>query len=225
MKRAFMWGLSASVLVLAVQLSAQRAALPTSKTPPPATDEAAIRNLEQRWEQALLRNDQTTIDQIVSPDCLFVSSTGELMNKAQADADRQNTVLRSSTTTQMVVRIVTPTVAVVIGSNVETSQYAGQDTSGQYRWTDVFQKTNGQWRVVSAQSTLIDESPKASAPPETPVGSSLDGLSADQVRERLGKPSIEMTDAKGVTTWYFTTPQGVTKVYIYQGKASTNPPR
>ena len=223
MKRPFTCSLSAFVLVLASQaVSAQRA---TTRAPLPATEEATIRGLEQRWEQALLRNDQATIDQIVSPDCLFVSSTGELMSKAQVDADRQNTLLRSSTTTQMIVRFVAPTVAVVVGSDVETSQYAGQDTSGQYRWTDVFQKSNGQWRVVSAQSTRIDESPKPSAPEEAPTASSSGGLSAERVHDRSGTPSAETTDAKGVTTWHLATPQEHTEAHIYQGKASTNPRR
>lgn len=211
---------------------------PAPKPPAPkqqttaADEEATIRRLEREWEEALVRNDQPAIDRIVDRSCVFVSSNGELMTKAQADADRANTVLRASTTTQMTVRLLSSTVAVVVGTNTETSQYAGQDTSGQYRWTDVFRKAAGQWRVVSAQSTYVDH-PAVQSPVGGPVGSfgalpaadAIDGLPADQVRERLGKPSIEITDARGVTTLIFTTPSGPKKVYVFQGKASSAPPR
>jgi ketosteroid isomerase-like protein len=77
------------------------------------------------------------------------------MTKTQTDADRRNTVLQASTLTQMNVRIF-GNVAIVIGTNLETSRYGGQDTSGQYRWTDVFARRNGRWQVVSAQSTRVE---------------------------------------------------------------------
>lgn len=117
--------------------------------------ETTIRALEQDWNQALVRGDQATIDRIVAADCLFVSSTGELMTKSQADADRRNTALPASTVTQMNVRIFGES-AIVIGTNLETSKYGGQDTSGQYRWTDVLVNRGGRWHVVSAQSTRIE---------------------------------------------------------------------
>ena len=120
-----------------------------------AGDEVVIRQLERDWESALVKNDQTTINRIVAEDCVFVSSTGELMTKAQADADRANSTLQFSTTPQMSVRVLGDA-AVVVGMNVETSQYVGMNTSGQYRWTDVFVKRNGKWQVVSAQSTRIE---------------------------------------------------------------------
>jgi ketosteroid isomerase-like protein len=142
------------------------------------------------------------IDSIVAEDCLFLGSTGEVMTKAQADADRRKGILKASTTTQMIVRVFGD-VAVVIGANVEQSEYAGQDTSGQYRWTDVFQKRGGQWVVVSAHSTRIDDVPSARAviPAEKPTAdprlASLEGLSEDQVRARLGSPSLSQSQAQG----------------------------
>jgi ketosteroid isomerase-like protein len=114
-----------------------------------------IKQLEHDWETALKNNDQTTIDRIVAEDCMFVSSTGDVTRKAQADTMRRAyTTLVASTITEMNVRIFGDT-AVVIGTNVETSQYRGQDTTGQYRWTDVFVRRSGRWQAVSAQSTRI----------------------------------------------------------------------
>jgi ketosteroid isomerase-like protein len=198
----------------------------TAPTDPGA--ERAIHQLEQDWEQALLKNDQTTIDRIVARDCLFVSSTGELMTKTQADSDRRSSALQASTTTQTIIRVLGDT-AIVIGTNLETSQYAGQDTSGQYRWTDVFVKRDGQWQVVSAQSTRIEGPILAERPlpPPNPgraaspdPNQSVEGLSQDQVRARLGSPNLTSTAPDGVTTWYYDTDKGTVRVYFYRGLAS-----
>lgn len=118
--------------------------------------ENVIRQLEREWEEALKTNDQVTIDKIVAADCLFVGSNGDLSLKAQADAERRAFIkLIASATTQMNIRVFGDT-AIVVGTNLETSSYRDQDTSGQYRWTDVFVRRNGRWQVVSAQSTRID---------------------------------------------------------------------
>lgn len=192
--------------------------------------EKAIRLREELWERALQLGQQAIIDSIVAEDALLVGSNGELMTKAQADADRRKGVLKSSTTTQMIVRVF-GNMAVVIGTNVEQSEYAGQDTSGQYRWTDVFEKRGGQWVVVSAHSTRIDDVPStavilpAEKPPVDARFGSLDGLSEDQVRARLGSPSLTQLDSRGVSTWYYDTPQGTVSVFFYRGRASLARPK
>jgi ketosteroid isomerase-like protein len=124
--------------------------------------ETTIRQLEQQWERALLQGDQAAINRIVAEDCLFVSSSGELLTKAQADSDRRKTVLKVSIITDMNVRVIGD-VAIVIGANREASTYGDQDTSGRYRWTDIFARRGGQWKVVSAHSTRIDEPVSAAA--------------------------------------------------------------
>jgi hypothetical protein len=43
----------------------------------------------------------------------------------------------------------------VVGSDTEKSTYHGKDSSGQYSWTDVFVKRNGQWQAVASQSTKV----------------------------------------------------------------------
>ena len=45
--------------------------------------------------------------------------------------------------------------AVVTYRSTDHGTYNGKDISGQYRWTDVFVKHNGQWQVVSTQGTHI----------------------------------------------------------------------
>ena len=50
----------------------------------------------------------------------------------------------------MKVRVFADT-AVVIGGHREKSQYEGMDTSGHYRWMDVFVKRNGRWQAVASR--------------------------------------------------------------------------
>src|SRR5258708_829296 len=70
-----------------------------------ASVDTIIRKLETDWERALVFPNQATIDRIVAEDCVFISSTGEQMTKAQVDADRTHTKISLSTVTQMKVRV------------------------------------------------------------------------------------------------------------------------
>lgn len=118
-------------------------------------DEQAVMNLEREWERAIKARDQAALSRIVADDAVIVSSIGELMTKAQAAIETQLTTLNDSQILDMKVRIFGE-VAVVIGSNAETSKNRSVETSGLYRWMDVFVKREGRWQVVAAQSTRIE---------------------------------------------------------------------
>src|SRR5262249_29628121 len=53
-----------------------------------------------------------------------------------------------------------------------------------------------------------------------PDASSIEGYSPEQVRSVLGEPSLTSRDQDGIITWYYDTPQGTLKVYIFDNKAS-----
>jgi uncharacterized protein (TIGR02246 family) len=141
------------LLVLVAILLAPIRAFP--QTDGSAADTEAVLALERQWETAIKNKDQAAINRIVAEDCVLVSSTGELMTTAQANVETQLTTVGNSTIMDMKVRIF-GNVAVVVGSNQEISKNRTLDTSGMYRWTDVFVKRDGRWQVVSAQSTRIE---------------------------------------------------------------------
>jgi hypothetical protein len=64
------------------------------------------------------------------------------------------TATESTHITDMKIRIFGNT-ALVTGTEVETSQYMGKDSSGTYIWTDVFVLRKGRWQAVSSQSTRL----------------------------------------------------------------------
>jgi hypothetical protein len=43
----------------------------------------------------------------------------------------------------------------VHGLDTEKSSYKGKDTSGQYRFTDVFVKRNGLWHAVATHASKV----------------------------------------------------------------------
>jgi ketosteroid isomerase-like protein len=45
--------------------------------------------------------------------------------------------------------------AVVFGLETEKSTYKGADSSGQYRFTDVFVKRNGVWKAIATHVTKV----------------------------------------------------------------------
>jgi hypothetical protein len=58
----------------------------------------------------------------------------------------------------------------------------------------------------------------------TPLSSELDGLEADEVRRRLGTPSLVQRET-GFEIWYLDKSIGTSKIYFVNGKSSTHLPR
>ena len=119
-----------------------------------ANDEQVIKQLEQEWAEALQKRDQAAIDRIVARDWMLTDPEGALITKGQADADLNSGALKfeSFKLDAMTVRVYGDT-AVVHGLETEKSSYKGKDTSGQYRFTDVFVKRNGRWQAIATHVT------------------------------------------------------------------------
>ena len=121
-----------------------------------------ILRLEREWEKAIKAGDQAAIDRIVAADCVFVSSTGQLMSKTQAHIEHRNrlAVLAASTIKEIKVRVFGNT-SIVVGLTREVGK-SGELTVTQHLWTHVFVRQNDRWQVVSSQSTrrALGVSPK-----------------------------------------------------------------
>ena len=119
-------------------------------------DEQIIKQLEQEWADALLKRDQAAIDRITSADWVLTDPEGTLIAKAQADADLKSGTVKfeSYKLDELKVRVYGDT-AVVHGLETEKSSYKGKDTSGQYRFTDVFVKRNGRWQAIATHVTRV----------------------------------------------------------------------
>ncbi len=146
-----------SLSVIAVCLAVVQA-MAAEKNAKRANDEQLIRQLMQEWAEALVKGDQAAIDRITSADWMLTDPQGMLISKAQSDAHRKSGTVKfeSFKLDELKVRVyVYGDTAVVHGLATRKSSYQGKDTSGQYRSTDVFIKSNGRWQAIAAHISRV----------------------------------------------------------------------
>jgi ketosteroid isomerase-like protein len=118
----------------------------------------ALVQIEREWSDADVKKDVAALNRIMADDWTGIDFQGAVLTKAEAlgEVARQTDATETSTTTlgKMKVRIFGNT-AVVSGTEIETSKYRGNDSSGTYIWTDVFVERKGRWQAVSSQSTKL----------------------------------------------------------------------
>ena len=155
MKRLMAIVLMIGVGVSSVVLLAQGEPAATKK---PAKTAAAdeVRQIENAWVAAVKAKDAGKLSAILADSWVGLGWDGRITDKATnlAELKSQGNSLGTFEMGPMNVRLF-GTVAIVTGSDVETSTEDGKDTSGKYIWTDVFVKQNGTWRAVSSQSTRV----------------------------------------------------------------------
>lgn len=118
--------------------------------------EKNIKDLEDQWNDAVLKHDVATMSRILAEDVIDTSGTGHVQGKAEdlADLKSGEPKLESSSVDDMKVRVY-GTVAVVIGHYTQKGSYKGKDITGEGRFTDMFVERQGRWECVSTQATPI----------------------------------------------------------------------
>ena len=151
MKRALL--LVVTMCVVSFFASAQAPAARSAQASP---EEATLLQIERDWDNAAIKGDTAALDRILAADCVFTNFEGQIETKAQrlAAVKSGERKLESATLSEMKVRILGD-VAIVHGLSTVKSSLKGKDTSGRYRWTDVFAKRGGRWQAVATQSTKV----------------------------------------------------------------------
>ena len=118
-------------------------------------DEQALLQIERDWAEASVKKDAAVLDRILANE--FQANYVDLVgNKKQfLSALKSNTFKYDSMVNSEMKAVVFGDRAVVNGLSTEKSSMAGKDTSGQYRWTDVFVKREGRWQCVTGYSTKV----------------------------------------------------------------------
>jgi len=154
-----------SVLAIGVLCACDRGVQNTSSPSPPAAApsgeasedvEKKIMQLERDWGDALAKRDLAALDRILGDDHSVITKDGSVLTKAQELAKHSESADELFDFEPMKVRVFGDT-AVVIGGHREKSQYQGRDTSGHYRWMDVFVKRDGGWQAVASELTRVEE--------------------------------------------------------------------
>src|SRR4030095_16832668 len=112
-----------------------------------------ILQMEDRWREAQHRNDKTAFDELLSPDLTFVGTSGSFRNKEHFIGSRTDSwIPRAETYTysEMTVRFYGSS-AIVTGREATT----GKGVEFQARFTHVWARNKGKWRLVAIQRTDI----------------------------------------------------------------------
>jgi uncharacterized protein (TIGR02246 family) len=118
-------------------------------------DEKALLQLERDWSEAFVKKDVATLDRIMANEFqanwpAFVGNKKQYLGLVKG-----GTAKAASSANSEMKAFVLGDMAIVHGLATEQSSVAGKDTSGQYRYTDVFVKRDGRWQCVTGYSTKV----------------------------------------------------------------------
>jgi ketosteroid isomerase-like protein len=117
-----------------------------------------IEALEQQWRQAVISNNVTEMDHLLADDYMGISANGTVETKPQAlDMRKAGTVrIKTLDLTDLKVRVYGDTAVVTSRATLEGTN--GQsDISGNYRYTRVYNRRYGQWKIVSFEASRIHD--------------------------------------------------------------------
>lgn len=123
---------------------------------PGSSDAETIKQLERDWTDAQKTGNTNKLAQILADDWVGLDYDGAKMTKKELlDALKSGTMKMSSVDVGPMDVKILGSVAIVQGSDTETSSSKGKDTSGKWVWMDVFVKQGGKWRAVRSQSAMV----------------------------------------------------------------------
>lgn len=129
--------------------------LPVADILPLGPEELALLQLERELSEAALRRDVAGLDRIFATEWA-ANTDGLVVKKAQILAELKSGVYKiESLTLSEMKAIVLGETAVAVGLSTAKSTYRGKDSSGQFRWTDVFKKRDGRWQCVSSYNNKV----------------------------------------------------------------------
>ena len=126
------------------------------KAAPSAGAEQALTKIENEMLAALLKRDVAAFGRYFSDDAVLTTPDGNMQTKTQllGDLKSGDLVIESSSISDMKVSVYGDA-AVVTYVTMDKGKYKKQDISGRFRWTDVFVRRGGEWKLVAGQGTPI----------------------------------------------------------------------
>ena len=117
-----------------------------------------IEALEQQWRDAIITNNVSEMDHLLADDYIGITSNGTVETKAQVVAQSRAGTVRITRLdlSDMHVRVygdtaVVTSIADLVGTN------GASDISGEYRYTRVYNRRLGQWKIVSFEASRIPD--------------------------------------------------------------------
>jgi uncharacterized protein (TIGR02246 family) len=124
-----------------------------------------IAALEDELRAAQLAADVAALDRLIDDDLLFTGPDGQLATKAEDLASHRDGVVRfvAHEPEELRVRRVGADVAVAALRARLVVDVAGQTVSGTYRYTRVWERRDGRWRIVGGHVSAVPHADARSA--------------------------------------------------------------
>jgi ketosteroid isomerase-like protein len=149
------------MLAVCLLLAGSASALPTPGFLPKRETRVVhkqVEGLEMQWRQAQLDNNIAVISNLLADDYVGITANGTVETKAQTIALRKAGTIRITQLDldDLKVRLYGDTA--VVTSKAELQGVNGQsDISGKYRYTRVYNRRLGQWKIVSFEASRIHD--------------------------------------------------------------------
>jgi ketosteroid isomerase-like protein len=142
------------ILMLLLCLPAAKATSIPHPHPQPRQIVRIIEKLERMWRQAELTANTATMATMLSDDYLGIYGDGTLATKAETIDSFKNGTTKFSQihTWDRKIRVFGST-AVVVSKAQVNGIHDGESLSGTYRYTRVYHRHNGVWRIVSFEAS------------------------------------------------------------------------
>jgi hypothetical protein len=149
--------LAAGAVLLTSAAHAQQEAVATSPAQSPEVQQ--FQKLEDQWSLALAKNDQFTLELLMSPLFVGISSTGDVSTRNQEIAALyEKSGPQPVSMEQRVVNVRTvEDVAIVDGTYIQKAKLNGVLHEERGIFTHVYQHNRGNWVCVHAQRTAVVE--------------------------------------------------------------------
>lgn len=128
----------------------------------PHRDAHAVRKeieaLEMQWRDAVVTNNVKQMEHLLADDYLGISANGTVETKAEAVAQRRAGTIRIKSLILSDIKVRVYGKTAVVTSRAELTGVNGQsDISGNYRYTRVYNKRFGQWKIISFEASRMHD--------------------------------------------------------------------
>ena len=146
----------------------------------PAAIEAEVLRQEKAWADGGQRHDVEAVRKILADDLIITYPDGNVGTKSSelSDIESGAVSMEAWDVFDTKVTVMSADAAVITGRGViKNGKYTDPKTkksiniSGEYRFTDVYARRNGQWLAVASQSTKIANPAPAPSPAASPKAS------------------------------------------------------
>jgi ketosteroid isomerase-like protein len=117
-----------------------------------------IEALEMEWRDAVIHNNVRVMNRLLADDYLGISSNGTVETKAEELAQSRAGTLRIKRLDLNDIKVRIYGNTAVVTSRADLKGVNGQsDISGNYRYTRVYNKRHGKWKIVSFEASRIHD--------------------------------------------------------------------